>query len=103
VLAERVSTWVPAAEPVANEAVTPPGIPRAVSATVPENLPASVTVIVLVPLLPWEIDTTVGEADREKPPIWNSRWVPHTNPFRCVVRSRDRLKRREFTGEAATC
>jgi hypothetical protein len=51
-LAESVSTWLPAAEPAANEAVTPLGSPLDVSATAPENPPSSVTVMVLVVLPP---------------------------------------------------
>ena len=51
-LAERVSTWVPAAEPAANEAVTPLGSPLDVSTTAPEKAPSSVAVMVLVMLPP---------------------------------------------------
>jgi hypothetical protein len=51
-LAESVSTWVTAAEPEANEAVTPLGSPLEVSWTALEKPPSSVTVIVLVVLPP---------------------------------------------------
>jgi len=51
-LAERVSTCVPAAEPAANEAVTPLGSPLAPSPTAPEKPPSSVTVMVLDVLPP---------------------------------------------------
>ena len=66
-LAVRVSTWVPAVEPAAKEAVTPPGRPPAERETVPEKPPMSVAVIVVVPLPPWATDKVVGEAESMKP------------------------------------
>ena len=51
-LAVRVSTLLPAVGFVPNEAVTPLGRPDAASVTLPVNPPTSVTLIVLVPLLP---------------------------------------------------
>jgi len=66
-LAVRVSTWVPAVEPAAKEAVTPPGRPPAERETVPEKPPTSVIAIVVVPLPPWATDTVAGEAERVKP------------------------------------
>jgi hypothetical protein len=65
-LAESVSTWVPAAVPAAKLAVTPLGNPVAPSVTVPVNPPTSLTVIVLVPLLFCVTDTLVGETDSLK-------------------------------------
>lgn len=50
-LAFRVSTLVFAVGLVPNEAVTPLGIPDALSFTLPVNPPTSVTEIVLLPLL----------------------------------------------------
>ena len=51
-LAVKVSTLLPVVGFVPNEAVTPLGRPDAVSVTLPVNPPTSVTLIVLVPLLP---------------------------------------------------
>jgi len=51
-LAVRVSTLLPVVGFVPNEAVTPLGKPDAASVTLPVNPPTSVTLIVLVPLLP---------------------------------------------------
>jgi len=51
-LAVRVSTLLPVVGFVPNEAVTPLGRPDAASVTLPVNPPTSVTLIVLVPLLP---------------------------------------------------
>jgi len=65
-LAVSVSTLVPVVGFVPNDAVTPLGRPDAASVTLPENPPTSVTVIVLVPLLPCVTDTLLGEADRVK-------------------------------------
>ena len=67
VLAASVRTWVPAPEPAAKLAVTPLGNPLAASVTPPEKLPTSVTVIVLVPLLPCAIDKLAGEGESVKP------------------------------------
>jgi hypothetical protein len=61
-----VSTWVPAAEPAAKDEVTPLGKPVAESATLPENPPTLVTVMVLVPLPPWATETDMGEGDSVK-------------------------------------
>lgn len=66
VLAASVSTCVPTADPAAKEAVTPPGRPLAARVTLPEKPPTAVTVIVLVPLLPWATETLVGDADSVK-------------------------------------
>ena len=66
-LAVRVSTWVPAVDPAAKEAVMPLGRPLAERETAPEEPPISVEVIVVVPLPPWATDTVVGEAERVKP------------------------------------
>jgi hypothetical protein len=66
-LAERVSTWVPATEPAANEAVTPLGSPLDVSATEPVNPPSSVAVTMVVVLPPWETLRVAGEAESIKP------------------------------------
>ena len=62
-LAVRVSTLVPVAGFGANAAVTPLGRPVAASVTLPVNPPASVTVIVSVPLLPWAIVRADGEEE----------------------------------------
>ena len=51
-LAVKVSTLLPVVGFVPNEAVTPLGKPDAASVTLPVNPPTSVTLIVLVPLLP---------------------------------------------------
>ena len=51
-LAVSVSTWVPANEPAAKDDETPLGNPEVASVTLPENPPTSVTVMVLVALLP---------------------------------------------------
>jgi len=51
-LAVKVSTLLPVVGFVPNEAVTPLGRPDAASVTLPVNPPTSVTLIVLVPLLP---------------------------------------------------
>jgi hypothetical protein len=67
VLAISVSTWVPAAEPAAKDDVTPLGKPVAASATLPENPPTLVTVMVLVPLPPCATETDMGEGDNVKP------------------------------------
>jgi hypothetical protein len=65
-LAVRVSTLVPVVGFVPNDAVTPLGRPDAASATLPVNPPRSVTVIVLVPLLPWVIERLLGESESVK-------------------------------------
>jgi len=65
-LAVSVSTLVPVVGLVPNAAVTPEGKPDAASVTLPVNPPTSVTVIVLVPLLPWLIDKLLGEAESVK-------------------------------------
>lgn len=51
-LAVRVSTLLPVVGFVPNEAVTPLGKPDAARVTLPVKPPTSVTLIVLVPLLP---------------------------------------------------
>ena len=68
-LAISVSTWVPAAEPAANEDVMPLGKPVAASPTLPENPPTSVTVIVVAPLPPCAIETDMGKGDSVKPGV----------------------------------
>jgi len=65
-LAVSVSTLVEVVGLVPNAAVTPLGKPEAASVTLPENPPTSVTVIVLVPLLPCVIVKLLGEAERVK-------------------------------------
>jgi hypothetical protein len=65
-LAVSVSTLVPVVGFVPNAAVTPLGRPDAARVTLPVNPPTSVTVIVLVPLLPWVIVRLLGESDSVK-------------------------------------
>jgi hypothetical protein len=65
-LAVSVSTLVPVVGFVPNAAVTPLGRPDAARVTLPLNPPASVTLIVLVPLLPWVTDRLLGEAESVK-------------------------------------
>jgi hypothetical protein len=66
-LAVKLRTLVLVVGFVANEAVTPLGKPEAASVTLPENPPAPVTVIVLVPAdPPCVIETLLGDADRVK-------------------------------------
>ena len=65
-LAVSVSTLVPVVGFVPNAAVTPLGKPDAASVTLPVNPPTSVTVMVLVPLLPWVIVRLLGESDKVK-------------------------------------
>jgi len=65
-LAVSVSTLVPVVGFVPNAAVTPLGRPDAARVTLPENPPTSVTVIVLVPLLPCVIVRLLGESDKVK-------------------------------------
>ena len=65
-LAVSVRTLVPVVGLVPNDAVTPLGRPDAASVTLPENPPAPVTVIVLVPLLPCVTDKLLGEAESVK-------------------------------------
>lgn len=48
-----------------NDAVTPDGRPLADKATDPVKLLIPLTVIVLVPLLPWTTLTLLGPTDRE--------------------------------------
>lgn len=65
-LAVRVRVLVEVVGFVPNVAVTPLGRPDAASVTLPENPPTSVTVIVLVPLLPWVMVTLLGDAESVK-------------------------------------
>src|SRR3984885_5268205 len=65
-LAVSVSTLDPVVGFVLNAAVTPLGRPDAARVTLPVNPPTSVTVIVLVPLLPWVIVRLLGESDSVK-------------------------------------
>ena len=60
-LAVRVSVLLEVVGFVLNAAVTPLGRPDAARVTLPENPPRSVTVIVLVPLLPWVMVTLLGD------------------------------------------
>jgi hypothetical protein len=62
-LAVRVKVLVEVVGFVPNVAVTPLGKPDAASVTLPEKLPTSVTVIVLVPLAPWVTVRLLGEAE----------------------------------------
>src|SRR6266480_2628561 len=72
VAAELLAVRVRMLEPVVlvglNAAVTPEGKPDADKLTLPEKPPRSVSVIVLVSLVPWTIDTLAGEAASEKSP-----------------------------------
>jgi hypothetical protein len=65
-LAVRVSTLVPVVGLVPKAAVTPLGRPDAARVTLPLNPPTSVTVMVLLPLLPCVIDRLLGESDSVK-------------------------------------
>jgi len=65
-LAVSVSTLVPVVGLVPNAAVTPLGRPDAANVTLPENPPASFTVMVLVPLLPWVTVRLLGESESVK-------------------------------------
>lgn len=64
--AVSVSTLVPVVGLVPKPAVTPLGKPDAASVTLPLNPSTSVTVIVLVPLLPCVTVKLLGEADSVK-------------------------------------
>ena len=68
-LAVSVSTLEAADDVGLNEAVTPLGSPDAVNVTLPVNPPVSVTVMELVPLLPWITDRLDGEGARVKPTV----------------------------------
>jgi hypothetical protein len=65
-LAVKVRTLVEVAGLVPNAAVTPVGRPEADKLTLPVNPPTSVTVIVLVAVLPCTTLTLAGEAESEK-------------------------------------
>ena len=65
-LAVRVSVLVEVVGFVLNAAVTPLGRPDAARVTLPENPPRSVTVIVLVPLLPGVIVNLLGDEESVK-------------------------------------
>jgi len=65
-LAVRVSTLVPVVGFVPKAAVTPLGRPDAARVTLPVNPPTSVTVMVLVPLLPCVTDRLPGESESVK-------------------------------------
>ena len=65
-LAVSVSTLVPVVGLMPNAAVTPLGRPDAASVTLPVNPFTSVTVMVLVPLLPWVTDRPLGESESVK-------------------------------------
>ena len=66
-LAVRVSMLLLVVGLVPNEAVTPLGKPDAARVTLPVNPPVSVTLIVLVPLLPCVIDNDEGDAASVNP------------------------------------
>jgi len=68
-LAVNVSTLEVVEDVGLNEAVTPLGRPDAVNVTLPMNPPVSVTVMELVPLLPWVIDKLDGEAASVNPAV----------------------------------
>lgn len=65
-LAVSVSVLVEVVGFVPNAAVTPLGRPEAARVTLPENPPRSVTVIVLVPLLPCVTVTLLGDEESVK-------------------------------------
>jgi hypothetical protein len=65
-LAVSVSTLVPVVGFVPNAAVTPLGRPEAARVTLPVNPPTSVTLIVLVPLLPCVMVRLPGESESVK-------------------------------------
>ena len=65
-LAVNVRTLVEAVGLVPKLAVTPAGSPDADKVTLPVKPPEGVTVIVLVPLLPWVMVRLAGEAESEK-------------------------------------
>jgi hypothetical protein len=65
-LAVRVSTLVPVVGFVPNAAVTPLGNPDAARVTLPVNPFRSVTLMVLVPLLPWVTVRLLGESESVK-------------------------------------
>jgi hypothetical protein len=65
-LAVRVSTLLPVVGFVPNAAVTPLGNPEATRVTLPLNPFTSVTVTVLVPLLPWVTVRLLGESESVK-------------------------------------
>jgi hypothetical protein len=65
--AESMSPWVPVGEFGAIEAMMLLGRPLAESVTLPEKPPTSVTLTLMVALLPWATDTDAGEAERVKP------------------------------------
>jgi hypothetical protein len=65
-LAVRVSTLLPVVGLVPNAAVTPLGNPDAARVTLPLNPFTSVTVMVLVPLLPWVTVRLLGESESVK-------------------------------------
>jgi hypothetical protein len=65
-LAVRVSTLLPVVGFVPNAAVTPLGNPDAARVTLPLNPFTSVTVMVLVPLLPWVTVRLLGESESVK-------------------------------------
>ena len=79
---------------VPNVAVTPLGKPEADKLTLPVNPPDGVTVMVLLPLLPWVTLTLEGEADNEKlgpdggggstqllAALENSSWIVYVVPL----------------------
>lgn len=65
-LAARVSTLLEVVGLVPKLAVTPDGNPEADKVTLPVKPPEGVTVMVLVPLLPWVTLRLLGEAESEK-------------------------------------
>jgi len=69
-LAVRVKVLVEVVGFVLNPDVTPLGRPEADNVTLPVKPSTGVTVIVLVPLLPWLMVTLVGDADSVKLGCW---------------------------------
>ncbi len=65
--AESMSPRAPVGEFGAREVATPLGRPLVESVTLPEKPPTSVTVTLMVALLPWATDTDAGDAERVKP------------------------------------
>ncbi len=65
-LAVKVRTLVPVVGLVPNAAVTPAGRPEADKVTEPVKPPEGVSLIVVVPLVPWVTVKLAGEAESEK-------------------------------------
>lgn len=65
-LAVKVNTLVPVVGLVPNDAVTPEGRPEADSVTEPVKPPEGVSLMVVLPLLPWVTVKLAGDAESEK-------------------------------------